>query len=107
MQIVLFHLMPYAELPDDFQQKHRSVWVDIDPTDAVTDPRLAATDSRTVVWSAYAQPWTRAMCRTRPCRGTEPQSWRDGHRPDLSFKLPNSRRQTLHSKLETSPDSRI
>ena len=26
-----FHLMPYPALPEDFQQKHRSVWVDIDP----------------------------------------------------------------------------
>ena len=26
-----FHLMPYPELPDDFNKKHRSVWVDIDP----------------------------------------------------------------------------
>ena len=26
-----FHLMPYPELPEDFNKKHRSVWVDIDP----------------------------------------------------------------------------
>jgi len=26
-----FHLMPYPDLPDDFNQKHRSVWVDVDP----------------------------------------------------------------------------
>jgi alkanesulfonate monooxygenase SsuD/methylene tetrahydromethanopterin reductase-like flavin-dependent oxidoreductase (luciferase family) len=25
-----FHLMPWPHLPDDFQQKHRSVWVDVD-----------------------------------------------------------------------------
>ena len=25
-----FHLMPYTELPDDFRDKHESVWVDID-----------------------------------------------------------------------------
>jgi pimeloyl-ACP methyl ester carboxylesterase len=24
-----FHLMPYKYLPDDFQQKHKSVWVDV------------------------------------------------------------------------------
>ena len=26
-----FHLMPYPELPEDFNKQHRSVWVDIDP----------------------------------------------------------------------------
>ena len=26
-----FHFMPYPELPEDFNTKHRSVWVDIDP----------------------------------------------------------------------------
>jgi alkanesulfonate monooxygenase SsuD/methylene tetrahydromethanopterin reductase-like flavin-dependent oxidoreductase (luciferase family) len=25
-----FHLMPWPHLPDDFQEKHRSVWVDVD-----------------------------------------------------------------------------
>jgi alkanesulfonate monooxygenase SsuD/methylene tetrahydromethanopterin reductase-like flavin-dependent oxidoreductase (luciferase family) len=25
-----FHLMPYPYLPDDFREKHRSVWVDVD-----------------------------------------------------------------------------
>jgi hypothetical protein len=24
-----FHLMPYKYLPEDFQQKHKSVWVDV------------------------------------------------------------------------------
>ena len=32
MKTVSFHLMPYPELPEDFPQKHRSVWVDIDPS---------------------------------------------------------------------------
>ncbi len=31
MKTAFFHLMPYPELPDDFPQTHRSVWVDIDP----------------------------------------------------------------------------
>ncbi len=31
MKTLWFHLMPYPELPEDFQQQHRSVWVDIDP----------------------------------------------------------------------------
>jgi hypothetical protein len=29
MKFLWFHLMPYTELPSDFRQKHRSVWVDI------------------------------------------------------------------------------
>jgi alkanesulfonate monooxygenase SsuD/methylene tetrahydromethanopterin reductase-like flavin-dependent oxidoreductase (luciferase family) len=29
MKLMWFHLMPYTELPDDFRQKHPSVWVDI------------------------------------------------------------------------------
>jgi len=28
---IFFHLMPYPDLPDDFPEKHRSVWVEIDP----------------------------------------------------------------------------
>ncbi|MDG2112916.1 MAG: LLM class flavin-dependent oxidoreductase [Actinomycetota bacterium] len=31
MKSIFFHLMPYPELPDDFPEEHRSVWVDIDP----------------------------------------------------------------------------
>ena len=31
MKISWFHLMPYTDLPDDFTEKHESVWVDIDP----------------------------------------------------------------------------
>jgi alkanesulfonate monooxygenase SsuD/methylene tetrahydromethanopterin reductase-like flavin-dependent oxidoreductase (luciferase family) len=30
MKFHWFHLMPYMELPDDFREKHHSVWVDID-----------------------------------------------------------------------------
>src|SRR5690348_14526128 len=33
-----FHLMPYPALPDDFRQKHHSVWVDVDPK--LYDPQL-------------------------------------------------------------------
>jgi alkanesulfonate monooxygenase SsuD/methylene tetrahydromethanopterin reductase-like flavin-dependent oxidoreductase (luciferase family) len=35
---IFFHLMPYPELPDDFPQAHRSVWVDIDP--GLYDPQV-------------------------------------------------------------------
>lgn len=30
MKLCAFHLMPYPELPDDFNTAHRSVWVDVD-----------------------------------------------------------------------------
>ena len=28
MKVSMFHLMPYRDLPDDFEQKYHSVWVD-------------------------------------------------------------------------------
>src|SRR6476619_3899207 len=31
MKMMWFHLMPYPALPEDFNRKHHSVWVDIDP----------------------------------------------------------------------------
>ena len=31
MKLMWFHLMPYTELPEDFQEKNSSVWIDIDP----------------------------------------------------------------------------
>ena len=30
MKFTWFNLMPWPYLPDDFREKHRSVWVDID-----------------------------------------------------------------------------
>ena len=30
MRLTYFALMPWRYLPDDFREKHRSVWVDID-----------------------------------------------------------------------------
>ncbi len=39
MKLCWFHLMPYTDLPDDFQQKHNSVWVDIDSR--LFDPQKA------------------------------------------------------------------
>jgi alkanesulfonate monooxygenase SsuD/methylene tetrahydromethanopterin reductase-like flavin-dependent oxidoreductase (luciferase family) len=39
MKLLWFHLMPYTDLPDDFKQKHPSVWVDIDPK--LLDPARA------------------------------------------------------------------
>ena len=40
MKLLWFHLMPYTDLPDDFREKHPSVWVDIDS--ALFDPRQRA-----------------------------------------------------------------
>jgi alkanesulfonate monooxygenase SsuD/methylene tetrahydromethanopterin reductase-like flavin-dependent oxidoreductase (luciferase family) len=39
MKVMWFHLMPYTELPDDFRQKHPSVWVDIHSS--LFDPKRA------------------------------------------------------------------
>jgi len=39
MKLMWFHLMPYTELPDDFRDKHPSVWVDIHTS--LFDPRRA------------------------------------------------------------------
>ena len=39
MKLMWFHLMPYTELPDDFREKHPSVWVDIHST--LFDPKRA------------------------------------------------------------------
>lgn len=38
MKTAFFHLMPYPELPDDFPEAHRSVWVEIDP--GLYDPKV-------------------------------------------------------------------
>jgi alkanesulfonate monooxygenase SsuD/methylene tetrahydromethanopterin reductase-like flavin-dependent oxidoreductase (luciferase family) len=39
MKLMWFHLMPYTELPDDFREKHPSVWVDIHSS--LFDPQRA------------------------------------------------------------------
>jgi alkanesulfonate monooxygenase SsuD/methylene tetrahydromethanopterin reductase-like flavin-dependent oxidoreductase (luciferase family) len=39
MKMMWFHLMPYTELPEDFQQKHPSVWVDVHSS--LFDPKRA------------------------------------------------------------------
>jgi alkanesulfonate monooxygenase SsuD/methylene tetrahydromethanopterin reductase-like flavin-dependent oxidoreductase (luciferase family) len=39
MKLMWFHLMPYTELPDDFKEKHPSVWVDIHSS--LFDPKRA------------------------------------------------------------------
>jgi alkanesulfonate monooxygenase SsuD/methylene tetrahydromethanopterin reductase-like flavin-dependent oxidoreductase (luciferase family) len=39
MKFHWFHLMPYPDLPDDFREKHRSVWVDL-PASEVYDRQV-------------------------------------------------------------------
>jgi len=39
MKLLWFHLMPYTELPEDFREKHPSVWVDIHSS--LFDPKRA------------------------------------------------------------------
>ena len=39
MKFMWFHLMPYTELPDDFREKHPTVWVDIHSS--LFDPKRA------------------------------------------------------------------
>jgi alkanesulfonate monooxygenase SsuD/methylene tetrahydromethanopterin reductase-like flavin-dependent oxidoreductase (luciferase family) len=39
MKLMWFHLMPYTELPEDFRERHPSVWVDIHSS--LFDPRRA------------------------------------------------------------------
>ena len=54
MKLMWFHLMPYPELPEDFNKKHRSVWVDIDP--ALFDPVvMAETYDRYIDQLVYAE----------------------------------------------------
>jgi hypothetical protein len=36
MRFIWFNLMPWPDLPDDFREKYRSVWVDI--PSALYDP---------------------------------------------------------------------
>ena len=39
MKFMWFHLMPYTEFPEDFREKHPSVWVDIHSS--LFDPKRA------------------------------------------------------------------
>ena len=54
MKMMWFHLMPYPKLPDDFNQKHRSVWVDIDP--ALFDTRRDGGDVRRPTSTNWSTP---------------------------------------------------
>ena len=39
MKLEMFHLCPYRDLPEDFREKNRSVWVD--PPRHLFDPEIA------------------------------------------------------------------
>ncbi|MGH2685647.1 MAG: LLM class flavin-dependent oxidoreductase, partial [Actinomycetota bacterium] len=45
MKVCWFHLMPYPELPEDFREQARSVWVDI--PSRLLDPEVAGRSYRT------------------------------------------------------------
>ena len=47
MKLCAFHLMPYPDLPDDFNTSHRSVWVDADSS--LFDPQVIANSYRDYV----------------------------------------------------------
>ncbi len=41
MKSIFFHLMPYRDLPDDFEQRYESVWV-TPPNSELCDPKMVA-----------------------------------------------------------------
>ena len=61
MKLMWFHLMPYTELPDDFREKHPSVWVDIHSS--LFDPR-ARTTCTTTSWTSSNTPPNAASTRS-------------------------------------------
>ena len=36
MKVSMFHLMPHRDLPNDFEDKYNSVWVDVPWNDVAT-----------------------------------------------------------------------
>ena len=53
MKFLWFHLMPYKELPEDFKERHPSVWVDIHSS--LFDPG-APTTCTTSSWTSLNSP---------------------------------------------------
>ena len=49
-----FHLMPYQDLPEDFKEKHPSVWVDV--SSELFDPARADTNFTTNIWTSWSLP---------------------------------------------------
>ncbi len=41
MKSIFFHLMPYRDLPDDFEERYESVWV-TPPNKELCDPKMVA-----------------------------------------------------------------
>ena len=54
MNLLWFHLMPYTDLPEDFREKHPSVWVDIDSR--LFDPVRATHSTTTSSTSSSMRP---------------------------------------------------
>jgi hypothetical protein len=53
MKSHFFHLMPYKHLPEDFAQRHRSIWVDVlaslyDPIKGTRTTTSISTSSNTL-----------------------------------------------------------
>ena len=45
VKVLWFHLMPYPQLPEDFRERYRSVWVDLDA--GLLDPEVVASSYET------------------------------------------------------------
>ena len=93
MKFTWFNLMPWPYLPDDFREKNRSVWVDIDQR--LFDP-ARATRSTTPIWTCSNTPadWastasastsiTRTATASCPRPTSSPPRWRAGPRTSAS-----------------------
>ena len=53
MKFHWFHLMPYPDLPEDFREKNRSVWVDVDAS--LYDP-MVGHQAYTTTWTSWNMP---------------------------------------------------
>ncbi len=81
MKLLWFHFMAYTDLPDDFKQKHPSVWVDIDPKFFdPAKPQGCTTTSSTSSPSAPTAAGGRPNSSSVSC--TEPSTLRLAHTPN-------------------------
>ena len=63
MKFTWFNLMPWPYLPDDFREKHRSVWVDI-PNTLIPGARVEMLDA-----AAHMLPYEQPQAFTRAVAG--------------------------------------
>jgi SOS response regulatory protein OraA/RecX len=67
MKFTWFHLMPWPHMPDDFRQKHRSVWVDL--PNRMYEPELGHIAYHQYLDQLeYAEQWVRRHRRERASR---------------------------------------